>query len=179
MTIGIEDNNNNMNVDTKPKPKPKPKELQFKEFDKEEVIKDLKQQIFLIQTNKNFKTVAKLAADYLMTAKSFRNRCFEDKELSNLFTIYNGIFIEHTMMEAIKSGKVNSQTEAFLRDEMQAYTNSGTEQNIYIIDKEDNLDIIIYNNDTEKFETKVEIETDVDIKQEDKIQTIFDKMGGQ
>lgn len=118
--------------DTNPAKKETKKEeaVVFKEWDINKVKDELKKQIALCQQSKKYKNMAELASTYLLTAKSFRQHCQNDEELSNLLMIYNGLIVEKMMTQAINSGKINPQTEAYLKDEMQAYTGTGFEQYI-------------------------------------------------
>lgn len=111
------------------------KNFEFKVFSKESVEKDLKDQIQNLITGKKYRTPTKLSALYLLDIKSFRAKCFEDEELSKLYLIYNGAYVDKLMNDAISTGKVNSQTETYLKDVVQAYTGAGFEQNInWVID---------------------------------------------
>lgn len=139
--------------------KKKPAKFEFVEFSAEVVKKDIEEQIFKIrQGRNNYLTLSKLAAGYLMTPKKFREVCFNDPILSNLLEIYNSIYVEHIMTEAIASGKINTQTEDFLKNELQAYTGSGFEQNItWVLDLGKLVD-----NDGVEFELEADIDRSVE-----------------
>lgn len=130
---------------------------EFKDFDVDEVEKELQEQIMKIRAGRNnYLTLSKLAAGYKLTARRFREMCYNNEGLGNLLEIYNGIYVEHIMTQAIAVGKINSQTEDFLKNELQAYTGSGFEQNItWIVDKG-----ILVDNDDNEFELDVDIDKD-------------------
>lgn len=154
-------------------PKETNNKFEIKPWTKKNVENDLNEQINLLYAGRNnYKTVAKLAAGYRMTSKAFRNRCADDNDLMNLFEIYNGVYVEHIMTQAIKDGKINSQTEDFLREEMQAFTNTGTEQLVqWIVEKQDN-NFYILNEETGKYDIPVKITTQ---KEENEGSGIFGK----
>lgn len=143
------------------KPNPAPsvnkKVFEFKEFSKEAAADVLTDQIKLLAQNKNtYKTQSKLAATFLMTLNNFKSACFADEDLSNLWQIYNGAYVEHIMNLAIQSGKINAQTEKYLKEELQAYTGAGFEQHINWIIDESNL----VNHEGTPYE--LEVDNDVD-----------------
>lgn len=159
---------------------PAPTEMIDKEFNKEDVMRDLGTNKALILANKsNYQSIVRIAATYNLTDKDFRAKCSEDKDLMNRLTIYNALILEKLMLDAIKTGKMNTQTDAYLRDEMQAYTNTGTEQNIHwiIYDKEEDIEVKkLSRKDKAVFEDKIDIVPDVDIVLNQKHETIFDQM---
>lgn len=133
----------------------KQEKQEFKEFKVENVEAELQEQIMKIRAGRNnYLTLSKLAAGYKLTARKFREMCYDHDGLGNLLEIYNGIFVEHIMTQAISSGKINSQTEDFLKNELQAYTGSGFEQNITWIQDLGSL----VDNDGVEFELEVDID---------------------
>lgn len=151
----------------------------FQEFSVEAANKIIDDNLALIMSNKSsYKSITRLAATFTLTDKDFRARCAEDKKLMNKLTIYNSLILEQLMLSAIKTGKMNKQTDDYLRDEMQAYTNTGTEQNVTQVwfKPED----IVVKKLTDKyradFDTEIEIIPDVDIKIDAEHETIFDIM---
>lgn len=128
---------------------------EFKEFNVETVREELQEQIMKIRAGRNnYLTLSKLAAGYMLTARKFREKCYNDDILGNLLEIYNGIYVEHIMTQAIAVGKINSQTEDFLKNELQAYTGSGFEQNITWVQDLGSL----VDNDNVEFELEIDID---------------------
>lgn len=148
--IGIVDNIK----ETKTTPKTQKNTNIFKEWDENVVEKDLQEQISNIIGGKYYKTIAKMSAIFQMDVKSFRSKCLENDKLANLLSIYNGVYVEDIMTKAINSGKINAQTEDYLKNEMQAYTGSGFEQHItfveYDMSKEMEIEVDIEKDLTKK-----------------------------
>lgn len=136
--IGVKTPNNTQNK----APTPQKKEFKFKEWDHDAVSEIITDQIKLLVANKNtYMTQSKLAARFLMTLNDFKSACFDDEDLSKLWQIYNGVYVEHIMNQAIQSGKMNAQTEKYLKDELQAYTGAGFEQHItWVMDEAELVD---------------------------------------
>lgn len=144
--------------DNKTEPVKKPtKEFTFKEFDKETVKADLEHNIGQISINRNYKTLAKLAASYKLDIKQFRGKCFDDAELANLLGIYNGVYVEDIMNQAIQSGKLNAQVEDYLKKEINAYSGSGFEQHITFVEGNEDMELDI-DNDVNGFDMKSPLE---------------------
>ncbi len=132
----------------------------FVEFNKENAISKLDEEIEKIISGRKYTTLAKIAAIFKLDIKSFRNKCHEDDDLSKTLNIYNGVYVEDIMTKAIDSGKINAQTETYLKDEMQAYTGSGFEQHITFVEYDMSKDC--------------EIEADVDIDDRKKVKGLFE-----
>lgn len=101
--------------------------------DESEIENTLYEAINYLRNGKRI-SPATLAAQYLLTIQDFREKCQENIHLQKLFEIYNGLYIENIMTDAIDSGKMNAQVEDYLKNELQSYTSSGFNQIINIIE---------------------------------------------
>lgn len=124
MAIGLDNTAPNQTT------KKKESKIEFKEFTEQTVKEDLQDQIMKSANNKRYMSLAKLASSYMLTVKDFRKKCFESEELANLLQVYNGNYVEDTMAIAMQKGSINSQVETYLKEELQAFTGVGLEQNI-------------------------------------------------
>lgn len=152
--------------------------LTVKIWDTEEVKQDLEDNIDLLYAGKSkYKTLPKIASRYRLTVKEFRSKCFDDTELSNLLLIYNGMYVDHIMNLALSTGKMNKELEGFLQNEVQAFTNSGTEQVInWHIQTADDIQVLKYDDEKDTYSIPIEIEPDVNKVTNDKYETVFDKI---
>lgn len=159
-SLGI--NNNN-----KPVEKKEPKTFEFKDFTVDNVRADLEFNISQIMNNKRYLTLAKLAASYKLDVKQFRGKCFDNDELANLLGIYNGVYVEDIMNQAINSGKLNAQVEDYLKKEINAYSGSGFEQHITFVEgAEDDYELDV-DNEVSSFDLKTPTERVMDLDLED------------
>lgn len=133
-SLGISNNN-------KPVEKKETKTFEFKDFTADNVRADLEFNISQIMNNKRYLTLAKLAASYKLDVKQFRGKCFDNDELANLLGIYNGVYVEDIMNQAINSGKLNAQVEDYLKKEINAYSGSGFEQHITFVEQDEEFDL--------------------------------------
>lgn len=134
--------------------KSRSKEPDFLAWDKDKVIEILKENILKLRKgSSSFKSITRIASTFLMTQKQFRKKCLNDDDIATIFNILNELYVESVIDKSIEKGSITSEVAKYLKDEVQAFTGTGLEQNIkWVVDSPKLVNI---------FGDEFEIEADV------------------
>lgn len=124
-----------------PEKKEKDIDLSVLNLIEEDIIKILKQEInklngVLKRGGKSY-TLTQIASVFEMSFEEFREYCqnHKNKRLIKLFIILQKLTLENDMYKSIEKGNIPKTVENWLKDAMNAYTNSGFQQVVNIIEK--------------------------------------------